>query len=398
MRSVACSPLRSRVWRRDGGSRRDGRQAPGVRTATSDGGGPSAPRRVVYLDNLRVLLVVLVILHHFGETYTDVSEWYYEEPPSGLVSSAVLLALMAANQAYFMGLFFLIAGYFVPPSLARKGAGAFVRDRLLRLGVPLALYVFVINGVVTRMGGQQEGWPLSPGPMWFVEVLLLFTLAYVGVRSLLPRLAPPRVDVATTTVLAVALGIGSFLVRTRFPVNVWLPFPTIQPAHATQYVCLFAVGIWASGSDLGGRLGPGVSRYWHGLMVGVTTVLVTAFVATGGARGGREGLDPFLGGWTWQSLATSLWEQIFGVGMMVNLLRGFRERRNTAGRMLSSAAGSTYAVYVFHPIVVVLLALLLRPLAIPSLAKVAIGVPIAVVVLFAAARYVRSAPLLRRVL
>ena len=120
---------RRRAFRRSrtplSGRRADGQRI--ARHATSAGGGPSAPRRVAYLDNLRVLLVVLVILHHFGETYTDVSEWYYEEPPSDPVSSVFLLFVMAVNQAYFMGLFFLIAGYFVPPSLVRKGYGAFVR-------------------------------------------------------------------------------------------------------------------------------------------------------------------------------------------------------------------------------------------------------------------------------
>ena len=345
-----------------------------------------------------MLLIVLVVLHHLGETYTDVSEWYYEEPPSGLVSGVVLLFLMAANQAFFMGMFFLIAGYFAPPSLARKGSAAFVRERMLRLGVPLALYFFVINGFVTRLGGQQPGWPLSPGPMWFAEILLLFSLAYTAVHRWLPAVGPPRIDAATTTALAVAMGIGSFLVRTQVPLNVWLTFPTIQPAHATQYACLFAVGAWASGSDLGGRIGPGVARYWRGMMLGVTAVILAAFFVTGASAGGRDGLEPFIGGWTWQSFATSLWEQIFGVGMIVNLLRAFRERWNNAGPALSSAAASTYTVYVFHPIVVVLLAVMLHRLAIPTLAKVAIAWPIAVAVLFAAAPHVRAAPLLRRVL
>lgn len=362
------------------------------------GGVPSASGRIAYLDNLRVLLVVLVVLHHFGETYTDVSAWYYEEPPSGPVSRIVLLFLMAANQAFFMGFFFLIAGYFTPPSLARKGGAAFVRDRLLRLGVPLLLYVFVINGLVTRLGGQHTGWPLSPGPMWFVEILLLLTLAYVAVRPLLPRVEPRRIDVATTTALALAMALGSFLVRTRIPVNVWLPFPTIQPAHATQYACLFAVGIWASGSDLGGRIDPDVARHWRRVMLGATMAIVAAFFWVGGAGAAQGDLDPFVGGWTWQSLATSLWEQLFGVGMIVNLLRSFRARRNAAGPVLSSAAASSYTVYVFHPIAVVGLAVLLHPLAVPSLAKVAIALPVAVAALFGAAPWVRRAPLLRRVL
>lgn len=359
---------------------------------------PSAPRRVAYLDNLRVLLVVLVILHHFGETYTDVSEWYYEEPPSDPVSSVFLLFVMAVNQAYFMGLFFLIAGFFVPPSLARKGDGAFLRDRLLRLGIPLVLYVLVINGFVTWIGGQQQGWPLGPGPMWFVEILLLFTVVYVAVRRWLPRVGPLRIDVATTTALAVAMGIGSFLVRTRIPVTVWLEFPTIQPAHVTQYACLFAVGVWASGSDLGGRIAPGVTRYWRGVMLGATAAIVVVFFSTGGVGNGQGDLAPFIGGWTGQSLATSLWEQLFGVGMIVNLLRSFRNRWNSSGPVLSSAAASSYAVYVVHPIVVVLLAVVLHPVAVPSLTKVAIALPIAVVVLFAAAPWLRRVPLLGSVL
>ena len=129
-------------------------------------------------------------------------------------------------------------------------------------------------------------------------------------------------------------------------------------------------------------------------MLGVTAVIVPAFLLTGG----QGDLDPFIGGWTWQSLAVSLWEQIFGVGMIVNLLRMFRERWNTAGPILSSAAASTYTVYVFHPIVVVLLAVMLHPLDVPTLAKVAIAWPVAVGILFAGAPYVRRAPLLRRVL
>jgi len=171
----------------------------------------SAAQRVVYLDNLRILLIVLVVLHHLGETYTDVSEWYYEEPPSGPVSSIVLVFLMAVNQSFFMGMFFLIAGHFAPPSLARHGVPAFVRDRVTRLGVPLALYFFVINGLVTRIGGQQAGWPLSPGPMWFAEVLLLLTLAYVVVHRTFPVVGSPRIDIATTTALALTIGAGSFL-------------------------------------------------------------------------------------------------------------------------------------------------------------------------------------------
>lgn len=43
-------------------------------------------------------------------------------------------------QAFSMGLFFLISGYFTPSSYERKGSGRFAKDRLLRLGIPILCY------------------------------------------------------------------------------------------------------------------------------------------------------------------------------------------------------------------------------------------------------------------
>ena len=86
--------------------------------------------------------------------------------------------------------------------------------------------------------------------MWFAELLLIFSMTYVVARPFAPALGEPRIDVASTSALVLAMGVGSFLVRIRYPVDEWLTFPTIQPAHAVQYVSLFVVGAWLSGSDL----------------------------------------------------------------------------------------------------------------------------------------------------
>jgi hypothetical protein len=355
------------------------------------------PDRIAYLDNLRVLLTVLVVLHHIAAGYGDIGAWYYHEPVSGPGSLLAFTFLMAINQTFFMGFFFLLAGYFVPGSLARKGTRAFLRDRLVRLGVPLLVYYVLINPLVCRIVGGA-GWEPGPGPMWFVELLLVFTIGYPVATRVLPAAAPLQIDVASTTMLALGMGLASFLIRTHFPVNVWVTFPTMQPAHVSQYVCLFAVGAWASGSDLGGRLSPALVRYWHWMMLLASAGVLAAFISADIPGDGRTTLEPLIGGWTWQSLVTSLWEQTFAVGLIAHLLRTFRERRNAAGPILSSAAASAYTVYIVHPVVVVLLALALRDLAVPSVAKFLLAAPIAVIALFAAARYIRTVPLLREVL
>jgi hypothetical protein len=61
---------------------------------------------------------VLVVLHHAAITYGNIPIWYYSEPASDS-SGAVLDLLVMFNQTFFMGSFFLIAGYFVPGSYDR---------------------------------------------------------------------------------------------------------------------------------------------------------------------------------------------------------------------------------------------------------------------------------------
>jgi len=51
------------------------------------------------------------------------------------VATAILGGLLA-------GLLFFVAGLFTPPAFGRKGARRVVIDRLWRLGIPTAAYLF----------------------------------------------------------------------------------------------------------------------------------------------------------------------------------------------------------------------------------------------------------------
>ena len=102
---------------------------------------PQRPREL-YIDRLRSVMTVFVILHHTAITYGAPGGWYYNElRPSTSITGLLLILFVATNQAYFMGFFFLLACYFTPPSLERKGYGRFIADRFLRLGLPLLAYI-----------------------------------------------------------------------------------------------------------------------------------------------------------------------------------------------------------------------------------------------------------------
>jgi len=127
--------------------------------------------------------------------YLGGSNWYYVDPAT---SKAWVTVFFPASviSLFALGPLFLVAGWFSARSLAHKGAGAFARTRLLRLGAPLIVFIFVINPLASYLGDLGRG--LHPnladylrgvyaaGVMWFVAALLAFSLAYALLRRVHP--------------------------------------------------------------------------------------------------------------------------------------------------------------------------------------------------------------------
>ena len=108
-------------------------------------------RRLDYIDNIRILLSIVVILNHLAITYGAPGGWYYREfeiTELGLIPMTVLVLFAAGNQAYSMGLFFLISGYFSAKSSATKKTQAFFFQRLIRLGLPVLLFVYLVSPIL----------------------------------------------------------------------------------------------------------------------------------------------------------------------------------------------------------------------------------------------------------
>ncbi len=187
------------------------------------------------IDALRASLILVVVVFHAAITYGAMGLWFYKEiEPSSAASSFILTLFVTYNQAFFMGLFFLIAGSLTPGAIAHHGSQEFLRERLLRLGVPLLVFILVLGPITAALAETVHGYPIFavlgwiashaviiPGPMWFVEALLIFSAAYVALRA---AVGPARLERArpfpSNAVLAVsALGTGAaaFLLRLRWP-------------------------------------------------------------------------------------------------------------------------------------------------------------------------------------
>ncbi|HVP18834.1 MAG TPA: acyltransferase family protein, partial [Spirochaetia bacterium] len=97
--------------------------------------------RLFYIDNLRVAITILVIAHHVGQAYGPTGGYW---PVQETARSALLGPFFTVNRSFFMSLFFMISGYFMVSAYEKNGPAAFIKSRLIRLGVPFLVYSVVM--------------------------------------------------------------------------------------------------------------------------------------------------------------------------------------------------------------------------------------------------------------
>ena len=376
--------------------------------------------RLFFVDHLRVALIILVVLHHLAISYGAGAPFYYvepamHEPPAFLA----LLVFTLFNQAWFMGALFFLTGYFAPGSYDRKGPRSFLWDRLVRLGIPLLVFYFVLSplssigywhmpstltGITTPLTWGAYPYLLGLGPMWFVAMLLIFDFGYVGWR-LLTR--SRRADSAGTFsapgyffmgVFIPALALASYLMRMAVPLGKEvLDFPSL--AYLPQYVSFFALGIIVFRRDWFKAL-PG-SRGWAGLATAVAAAVFLFPLAISGHLFSLEvtpEITKAFGNGHWRSAVYALWDSSFAVGMClaaVTLFRHFFKGQKTFGRFLSE---QSYGVFVLHAPIIVFVAVCLKTVHMEQLLKFGLAAVVAVPTCFAAVYLIRKIPGVSRVL
>jgi hypothetical protein len=367
---------------------------------------------MLFVDNARLTLIGLVLFDHAAATYSGVGGWYYHDPvPPGPDTVLLLAYFQALCQSFFMGTLFALAGYYAAAALSRKGPAAFARGRLSRLGLPTLAYVAAIHPLTVYYAANPDGlrskigffgyyrlyvtdlhFLSGTGPMWFALALLVFCLIYAFAAAVLPGnrpdAAPRPLTPGLVGTLVLVCATGAFLVRLAFPVGVTVC--NMQLGHFTQYVLLFGFGIAARANDW---LRTAEFRLGRGCLLAACAGLPVLWALL--VFGARGDLGLVNGGWRWQSLAFALWESVNGVCMTVGIITVLRRTWNTQGPLTAAMSDGAFAVYVFHPPIMVLLARGLAPwqapLAVKCLALFALSVPAC----FGAARIIRRMPLLR---
>jgi Acyltransferase family len=367
----------------------------------------AATSRDAAFDYLRAFITVLVVAHHSVLAYARISPdvaprhplhpWLAGIPIADSHRLVVFDLFAFFNDTFFMSLMFLLSGLFVWPSLARKGGARFLRDRLLRLGVPFvvaALLAPVAYDAAYRAVGSDAGalafwrewlslgmWPT--GPAWFILVLLGFD----GIAAGLHRFAPALIEnvgrralgglrhpVACFAALIFVSGVVYLPLRVAFGPDSWVtvgPF-SLQSSRALHYLVYFLAGVAVGASDI--ELGllarrGGLARRWASWTVAALALFVANLAVL-------VALGPSSAALAVAPLARQL---ISGMGFVVccgaisfAVLAIFRRFMNTRTLVLDSLSRNAYGIYLVHYGFVLWLqfALLRAPLAAPIKAAV----------------------------
>jgi peptidoglycan/LPS O-acetylase OafA/YrhL len=342
----------------------------------------SPPARTNYnhaIGYLRAFIVLLVVAHHTALAWVP----YAPPPASDLLTPprawlaipvvnptrwAPTLPFVAFNDVFFMSLMFFLSGLFFWQGLQRRGLARFLRDRAIRLGIPLLVAITLLSAAAyypsylqsathTGFSGFRHQWAalgfLPTGPAWFVAILLLFDCVAAVFFTLMPAAMPAlaasirrlsrtpllffSVLLAVTTLVYIPMAIA-------FSPTAWsafgpFAFQTSRIFHYLVYF-LFAVGIGAAGLDDGllARQGKLASQWAIWLALAAAAFIAEYFVS--GVAMTHPSLPASL-------IAYFAWTLSCAVSCFA-FLALFLRFANTPRSWADSLAQNSYAIYLLH--------------------------------------------------
>jgi glucans biosynthesis protein C len=325
-------------------------------------------QRQSWADNLRVLVIAAVVVFHTATAYLGGTNWYYMQRATSSVWSAVTLPAEVV-AVFALGPLFLVAGWFSARSVAHRGAAAFAGTRLLRLGVPLMAFTFLINALADYVGQLRRhpapslphflSFDYAVGPMWFVAALLVISLGYALLRRLhAPPVGRRRSAAQVMAAAAILIAVAAFVTWQWWPLNDASTFLNVRWAEWPQGAVLFALGVWAG--EAGGLES---LTAWARRLGWIALAAVALLAVLLGYEQARGNFSATLHSAGWPTMLLTLLYGIISVAFTVWFTAMIRARWSGDGPLRARAGRASYATYFLHPLVITAIMVLFAPLA-----------------------------------
>jgi len=390
-------------------------------------------QRNLALDYLKTTVIVLVVAYHAVLAYCGYPPVGSEH---GLFAGRPGIPIMDAVtwpgfaypgrlvDTWMMALMFFISGLFVWSSLERKGWLAFLRDRTLRLGLPFVIAVVVLMPITWYPSALLNGWDRgflaylprfyaagtwSPGPTWFLWVLLAFSAVLVAVIALAPGTvaalgrvgaAAQRWPIAFFLTLA-AFSAGALILSLAALGTDDLSWYAIGPfvaqrSRLAHYVIYFLAGV-----------GIGIYGVERGLLAG-DGPLVSHWASWLGAGAASAALYlvltarfPWVMSYRGPYLVTIAWGLAFALACAAQgfaLLAVFLRFTNRPSVILENLQGNAFGIYIIHYFFIIWMQYALLGVPLPAAVKAGSVFVAALAASWAITAALRRIPVVRRYL
>jgi glucan biosynthesis protein C len=329
----------------------------------------SSPQRRHDLDWLRVAAFGLLILYHVGMFYVT-WDWHIKSTHA----SPLVEPLMALVSPWRLALLFLISGVAVRYALDKSGTGRFLRERSLRLFLPLAFGMAVvvmpqayfelrykgeIEPGILAFWGDYLGLP--PGPfsiitptwnhLWYVAYVLVYSVA-IALFAPLQRGLAKRASGDAVARFAAAPGGLLLLLAMALPFLAYrlLLDPVFPTTHAmfddwathAHFFTMFLIGYLGARSE---TFWSAVDRHWRACLNAALTLGALIVIA-------RFGPDLPVANEAFDALAR-LTRPLYAWLVIVALLGVARRWLNRPGPALRYMTDAIFPWYILHQTLIV---------------------------------------------
>ena len=365
--------------------------------------------RLHHLDNLRIFLICLVIVHHTAIPYGGLGSWNFHSPCFPIVS-APLAIFNAVDQTFFMALFYWMAGYFTYLELSRRGTAFvarrdFICNRVRRLVLPSIFFTLFLEPMLRAMSrvrhcalapSQCDGKSILfnvlreyvaywyevrgiEGPVWFCALLAIFDavaaiLSPIAFPTMAQVLSPQSLQ--TPKGLAKVLGpviFFTFLLRSWYPIGAVFDLLNLQPAFLVQYVFAYTTGHASAAAGVSTLRFPTFSNLINPLVNPLRTLAIAialqtlslgiVLLAAYAVKGSHEAVFYIIGGINLPSFLCTVWNEIgfitIGPAIVDVFAKHFQQplsitlpwRKFTIANTEVKVVRYAFAAFLVHPVV-----------------------------------------------
>ena len=335
-------------------------------------------KRIHWMDNLRTVIILLVVFYHVGGVYEAAGlwGWFWIVDDPATISWVGILGIVF--DIFMMSTLFFISGYLAPASLEDRTGWKFLKGKFKRLIIPWLIAVFTLIPLykvifLYSRNLPQEHWttyfhitnPNSQNWLWFLPVLFVFNLLYLLLSKANLRISNISLKGAVVGVFLVGF-VYSFSIGGILGFRSWTLTPLIdfENERLLVYFMMFLLGVLGFRQDLFAQKPQGKTLYtivssiaWIPVTVHIFARLYPIFYPADFA------VTPLYRLIWWLSFDLSLLCLVYVV------LETFRRYFDRTSRIWGELNRNSYGVYIIHVILIGVFGTLLLNLSLPALLK-----------------------------